>query len=78
MFDQMEKVSLQKQALEDEVRALKTKSGQDQVSVEVKDFEVFRQTINKLLEQESDPEVKTKIIQKVIQKIIIRNEEVGG
>ncbi len=76
VFDQMERLSLQKQGLEVEVKGLKLKAGAEKSAVEIEDFEIFRMAILDLLKSESDPKVKTTIIQKVVEKIIIKGEEV--
>jgi site-specific DNA recombinase len=76
VFDQMEKLSLQKQSLEDEVKKLKTTSSVESSAVPVEDYEVFRVIVKELLASENDPKVKTAIIQKVVEKIIIKNEEI--
>ncbi|MGZ3797109.1 MAG: recombinase family protein, partial [Pseudobdellovibrionaceae bacterium] len=76
VFDQMEKLSISKQGLEDEVHALKSKNSATTTPVSIPDFDVFRATITNLLENEADPKLKTTLIQKVVEKIIIKNEEV--
>ncbi|HEY8270923.1 MAG TPA: recombinase family protein [Pseudobdellovibrionaceae bacterium] len=75
VFDQMEKLSLQKDTHEEEVKSLRSKTVQEN-AVDIGDFESFRSVIVDLLANEADPKVKTAIIQKVVQKIIIKNEEV--
>ncbi|MFN8945519.1 MAG: recombinase family protein [Pseudobdellovibrionaceae bacterium] len=76
VFDQMEKLSVQKQNLEDEIKNLKAKSSTEKVPVSISDFESFKLIIQDLLENEADPKIKTAIIQKVVHKIVIKNEEV--
>ncbi len=74
VFDQMEKLSVSKQSLEAEVKSLKENSSNEKVAVSIDDFTVFKLAIEDLLENEADPKVKTAIIQKVVHKIIIKNE----
>lgn len=76
VFDQMERLSVQKQSLEIDVTSLKEKSFTDKVPICINDYETFRLAIIDLLENEADPQVKTAIIQKIIHKIIINKEEV--
>lgn len=76
VFDQMEKLSLQKQSLEDEIKQLKTSLKLNTSVVEVNDFSIFRSVIEEMLTNENDPQIKTAIIQKVVDKIIINGEEV--
>jgi site-specific DNA recombinase len=76
VFDQMEKLSLQKQALEDQVKTLKSKSSEEKTPVNVDDYETFRLLIKDLLENEADPNIKTSVIQKVVHKIIVKKDEV--
>ncbi len=76
VFDQMERLSLQKQSLETDVKSLKEHSNHDKTAVNISDFETFRLAVQDLLENEADPQMKTSIIQKVVHKIIIKNEEI--
>ena len=52
------------------------KSSNEKIAVSIDDFTVFKLAIEDLLENEADPKVKTAIIQKVVHKIIIKNETV--
>ena len=72
----MEKLSLQKQSLETEVKNLKEHANHDKTAVSIDDFETFRLAVQDLLENDADPQMKTSIIQKVVQKIVIKNEEI--
>lgn len=76
VFDHMEMLSFQKQSLEDDIKQLKSSSAVDTSAVDIDDFEVFRLAIIDMLENENDPKVKTTIIQKVVEKIVLKNEEV--
>ena len=76
VFDQMERLSLQKQSIEDELELVKTKVSNENSVVAIQDFEVFRSAIKDLLTTENDPKVKTSIIQKLVEKIVINGEEV--
>ncbi len=76
VFDQMEKLSHQKNDLEKSIHSLRDKSTTDSVAVGMTDFNSFRVVIQELLENESDPVVKTSIIQKVVDKIIVKTEEI--
>ena len=76
VFDQMEKLSNQKQSLEGSIKDLRSNSAESRIPVEISDFEIFRKQIKELLENSADPQVKTTIIQKVIHKIIIIKETV--
>ena len=66
-----------KQNLEDEIKNLKAKSSTEKVPVSISDFESFKLIIQDLLENEADPKIKTTIIQKIVHKIVIKNEEVS-
>ncbi len=76
VFDQMEKLSLQKLGLENHINALKSSATTETNAVSIGDFETFRAAIIDMLESENDPKVKALIIQKVVEKIIIKDEEV--
>ncbi len=76
VFDQMERLSLQKDEFEKAVKSLKDKSNSDNVAVGMVDFNSFKAVLTDLLENEADPQVKTLIIQKVVHKIVVKTEEV--
>jgi hypothetical protein len=76
VFDQMEKLSLRKQTFEDDIKKIKSTQNFVKNAVAIEDFEIFRQTMIDLLENENDPKIKNSIILKVVEKIIIKGEEV--
>lgn len=76
IFDQMEKLSVQKTSLEEEIKNLESSSSWQTCPVNPEDFESFRSGIFDLLLNETNPYVKTSIIQKVVDKIIIKQSEV--
>lgn len=73
VFDQMEKLSLEKAEIETKLQFLKSKSAENRSPVEIEDFKTFRASIQNLLENEQNPETKTKIIQKIVHKIIVNS-----
>lgn len=76
VFDQMEKLSNQKQSLESSIKDLRSNAAESRIPVEISDFEIFRNQVKELIENSADPQVKTTIIQKVIHKIIIFKETI--
>ena len=76
VFDQMERLSVQKDGLEKEVLELKRNNESENVAVGMADFNQFKAVIVDLLENENDPVVKTAIIQKMVHKIIVKKDEV--
>lgn len=76
VFDQMERLSVQKDGLEKEVMELKRNNEKENTAVGMTDFNQFKAVIVDLLENESDPVVKTTIIQKLVHKIIVKSDEV--
>ncbi|MFZ3229024.1 MAG: helix-turn-helix domain-containing protein [Pseudobdellovibrio sp.] len=71
----MEKLSITKTRLEEEINEL-GHANQNKNIVSVGDFNLFKQTIKDLLENESSPEIKSQIIQKVVDKIIVKPESI--
>jgi hypothetical protein len=69
-------LSVQKDGLEKEVSELKRNNERENTAVGMTDFNQFKAVIVDLLENESDPVVKTMIIQKLVHKIIVKSEEV--
>ncbi len=63
VFDQMEKLSVSKSSLELEIKDL-SHSNQNKNIVTVEDFNLFKQSIKDLLENEANPEIKSQIIKK--------------
>lgn len=76
VFDQMERLSVQKDGLEKEVVELKRNNERENVAVGMADFNQFKAVIVDLLENENDPVVKTTIIQKMVHKIVVKTDEV--
>lgn len=76
VFDQMERLSVQKDGLEKEILELKRNNERENVAVGMADFNQFKEVIKDLLENENDPVVKTTIIQKMVHKIIVKSDEV--
>lgn len=76
VFDQMERLSKQKDGLENDLRQLKHKNSMDNTAVGMADFKEFKAVIVDLLENENDPVIKTAIIGKIVHKIIVKNDEV--
>jgi DNA invertase Pin-like site-specific DNA recombinase len=76
VFDQMEKLSLKKQGLEDEIKKIKSTNSFEKNAVAIDDFEIFGQAIIDLLDNENDPKIKNSIILKVVEKIVIKGEVV--
>lgn len=76
VFDQMERLSVQKDGLEKEVSELKRNNERENVAVGMADFNQFKAVIVDLLENENDPVVKTTIIQKMVHKIVVKTDEV--
>ncbi len=76
VFDQMERLSVQKDGLEKDVAELKRNNERENVAVGIADFNQFKAVVVDLLENENDPVVKTAIIQKMVHKIIVKTEEV--
>lgn len=76
VFDQMEKLSLQKQTLEGDIKEIKSTQNFERNAVDIEDFEIFRQAMIDLLENENDPKIKNSIILKVVEKIVIKGNEV--
>ena len=76
VFDQMERLSVQKDGLEKEVLELKRNNESENVAVGMADFNQFKAVIVDLLENENDPVVKTAIIQKMVHKIILKKDEI--
>ncbi|MFN7727669.1 MAG: hypothetical protein ACK5P7_00780, partial [Bdellovibrio sp.] len=74
VFDQMEKLSIQKQSFEEQIKNLKDSRSEHTLPVKIDDFESFRKQIAKLLTDECTPAVKTAIIQKVVHRITIKQE----
>jgi hypothetical protein len=57
----MEKLSITKQGLEDEVHALKTNNSASTSPVSFSDFDLFRAAIINLLDNKADPKIKALI-----------------
>lgn len=76
VFDQMEKLSIQKDGLEKNILELKQKNEMENIAVGMADFKEFKAVIVDLLENENDPVIKTGIIQKIVHKIIVKSDEV--
>lgn len=76
VFNQMERLSVQKDGLEKEVVELKRNNERQNIAVGMADFNQFKAVIKDLLENENDPAVKTTIIQKMVHKIIVKSDEV--
>ncbi|MFN7727706.1 MAG: hypothetical protein ACK5P7_00975, partial [Bdellovibrio sp.] len=74
VFDQMEKLSIQKQSFEEQIKAIKQTEITDNKAVSIEDFETFRKQIAKLLTDECTPAVRTAIIQKIVHRITIKQE----
>ena len=75
VFDQMEKLSVSKTSLELEIAELGS-ANQNKNIVSVDNFKLFKQTIKDLLENEANPEIKSQIIQKVVDRIIVKSDMV--
>ncbi len=75
VFDQMEKLSVSKASLELEINELGSANKNKNI-VSVDDFNSFKQTIKDLLENESSPEIKSQIIQKVVDRIIVKSDSI--
>ena len=74
-FNQMEKLSVSKASLELEINEMGS-ANQIKNIVSVDDFNLFKQTIKDLLENESNPEIKSQIIQKVVDRIIVKSDSI--
>ncbi len=75
VFDQMEKLSISKASLELEIDELGSANKNKNI-VSVDDFNLFKQTIMDLLENESSPEIKSQIIQKVVDRITVKSDSI--
>lgn len=76
VFDQMERLSVQKDGFEKDVAELKRNNERENVAVGMTDFNQFKAVIVDLLENENDPVVKAAIIQKMAHKIIVKSDEI--
>ncbi len=75
VFNQMEKLSISKASLELEIEELGSVNKNKNI-VSVDDFNLFKQTIMDLLENEASPEIKSQIIQKVVDRIIVKSDSI--
>lgn len=55
---------------------MKLKASVETKTVDIQDFDVFRQAMVDLLENEIDPKIKNSIILKVVEKIIVKGIDV--